>query len=158
MDGLRAASAGSGSGVLFDPSVFSLRGAESEAQTTAKRPDLFIAWPFYKATGTAVGCCEQHIPASTLNWAAYTGELSAPVLWLLEAIQKSDICLFLRSDRESFLLGQLMLQLQLPLIALPLYIQVTNDYTKATNYNHYIMQYSKNPRNYPATQSRKTRG
>lgn len=37
MDGLRAASAGSGSGVLFDPLVSSLHGAESEAQTTAKK-------------------------------------------------------------------------------------------------------------------------
>lgn len=67
VDGLRAASAGSGSGVFFDPLVFSLHGAEAGAQTTAKRPALFITWPFYKPTGTAVGCCEQHTPASALN-------------------------------------------------------------------------------------------
>lgn len=58
MDGSRAASAGSGSGVSFDPSVFSLHVAESEAQTTPERPDLFIARPLYKLTA---GCCEQHV-------------------------------------------------------------------------------------------------
>lgn len=75
MDGLRAASAGSGSGVLFDPSVSSLRGAESGARTTAGTPDLFIAWPFYKPAGTAVGCSVQHVPASLLHWAAHTETL-----------------------------------------------------------------------------------
>ncbi len=80
MDGLRAASAGSSSGVLFDPSVRSLRGAESEAQTTAKRADLFIAWPFVQTTSHSSG----------LQWTSHlypTAQLSSThteTLWTAE--------------------------------------------------------------------------
>ena len=52
---LRAASAGSVSGVLFDPWVCSLHGAQSQTQTTAKTPHLFIVWPLVESSSRSGG-------------------------------------------------------------------------------------------------------